>query len=165
MTDGVEESTAAGGAGVAAQQVRGAAFHQASTATRGSYEVRLVLGIDTLAWWRNLLPCKQPSILRLAPNKLGRCEPTHRFHSNVTSEFRVSVMWWHLSYFPVTFSLFRKSFLVSSAQDSGKASRKKHNKCLPVIFLMMTMMRSVDDKGAKKTTTTTTKTISLTFRR
>lgn len=43
VTDGVEESTAAGGAGVTAQQVRGAAFHQASAATRRSYEVRLVL--------------------------------------------------------------------------------------------------------------------------
>lgn len=49
---------------------------------------------------------------------------------------------------PVLFSAFLASFFVSSAQDSGKASRKKHNKCLPVIFLMM--VRPVDDTVKKK---------------
>lgn len=48
---------------------------------------------------------------------------------------------------PVLFSAFLASFFVSSAQDSGKASRKKHNKCLPVIFLMM--VRPVDDTVKK----------------
>lgn len=41
---------------------------------------------------------------------------------------------------PVSFSVFRTSLFVSSAQHSGKASRRKHNKCLPPIFPMMTAM-------------------------
>lgn len=50
---------------------------------------------------------------------------------------------------PVLFSVFLTSFFISSAQDSGRTSRKKHNKCLPVIFLMM--VRPVDDIQKKWT--------------
>lgn len=50
---------------------------------------------------------------------------------------------------PVSFSVFLTSFFVSSAQDSGMESKKRHSKCLPVIFLMM-MMRSVDRKERER---------------
>lgn len=43
----------------------------------------------------------------------------------------------------MSFSVSLTFFFVSSAQDSGKASRKTHNKCLPVIFLMMMMMMRI----------------------
>lgn len=44
---------------------------------------------------------------------------------------------------PVSLSVFLTSFLVSSAQDSVMESRKKHNKCLPVTFLMTMMMARI----------------------
>lgn len=39
VTDGIEEPTATGGAGVAAGHVRGAALHQAATAPRRGHNV------------------------------------------------------------------------------------------------------------------------------
>lgn len=39
VADGVEEPTAAGGAGIAAWCIRGAAFHQAAAAAGGSHKV------------------------------------------------------------------------------------------------------------------------------
>lgn len=41
VADGVEESTAAGGAGIAARRIRGAAFHQAAAAAGRSHHLFL----------------------------------------------------------------------------------------------------------------------------
>lgn len=48
----------------------------------------------------------------------------------------------------VSFPGFFTSFFVVSAQDTGMASRRKHNKCLPAIF-MVAVMLTVEDTVKK----------------
>lgn len=68
MADGVEKSAAAGGAGVAAWYVRGAALHEASTAACRGHRVRSEFSCATLRRWGSLSSGKESPGLPLAPN-------------------------------------------------------------------------------------------------